>query len=77
MSKSMSDLSGEFAYVVDTVNSWRLVGHTVVWADSAQQVLEHALSMGYVKVDVAPAAPVNGCTGLPYKSGDTASHWPN
>lgn len=73
---SLSDLNGQFAYVVHTVNSFRLAGDTLVYADSAQQVLDHALAMGYVKVDVAPALPVNGFkAGLPVKHGDTATNY--
>lgn len=74
--KSLSDLTGPYYYVVHTVNSFRLTGDTVVTANSAQEVLEHALSMGYVKVDVAPAVPVNGCPAdLPVKHGDTATNY--
>lgn len=72
---SLSDLSGPYAYMVHTVNSFRLAGDSMVYADSAAEVLEHARTMGYLKVDVAPAVPVNGCkAGLPVKHGDTASY---
>lgn len=71
--RSMSDLTGPFGYLVHTVNAWRVTGQTFVWANSAQEVLDHAVAMGYAKVDVAPAAPVNGFPNTPHQSGDTAS----
>lgn len=76
-SASFADLSGPYAYVVHTVNRFRLASDTVVHADSASEVLEHALKMGYVRVDVAPATPVNGVyAGEPVKAGDTATNYP-
>jgi hypothetical protein len=75
---SLGDLSGQFAYVVRTVNSFRLVGETLVYADSAREVLQHALTMGFKRIDVAPATPVNGCKpGLSIKVNDTATSHPN
>lgn len=62
-----------FAYVVYTVNHWRLVGERVVWGSDAQAIAEALIGQGYVKAEVAPAAPVNLLGDLPYKSGDTAS----
>lgn len=67
-----------FQYLVHTVSAFRLTGETTVFAGSAQEVLDLLLAKGYVKVEVAPAAPVNGfrnnVAGVDYLAGDTASH---
>lgn len=66
-----------FAYITYTVNNWRLVGERVVWGNSAQDIAEALVRAGYVKAEVAPAAPVNGfpnnVAGVDYVSGDTFS----
>ena len=66
-----------FKFVVYTVSSFRIVGHSEALGNSAAEVGEAFLSRGYVKVEVAPAAPVNGypnnVAGVDYISGDTFS----
>ena len=67
-----------FQYQVYTVNSWGIRGVTTDMGESAQDVLAKFRDMGYVKVEVAPAAPVNGyatnVAGVDYMPGDTASY---
>lgn len=69
-----------YSYVVHTVNAFRLRGETVASGSSAEEVGRRFLALGYLKVDVAPAAPVNGfpgnVAGVDYLSGDTWSHRP-
>ena len=72
-----NDTATEFLYIVDTVNSWRLRSTTVVTGTDAQMIAEEFIAKGYVAVEVAPAAPVNGFTdavaGIDYRAGDTAN----
>lgn len=64
-----------FAYVLYTVNSFRITGQATVYAASAQDAVDQAIAMGYLKAEAAPAVPVNGfAEGLPVRHGDTASH---
>lgn len=63
-----------FAYQVYTVSRFGIVGQTTAYGDSALEVAERFVAKGYVKVETAPAVPVNGYPeGLPVKHGDTAS----
>ena len=64
-----------YAYLVWTVNNRRLVGQFVEYGNSADEIADRVFAKGYRKVEVAPAAPVNGFKGLPYKSGDTAKRY--
>ena len=62
-----------FAYYVYTVTKgFRLTGHRLEYGTSADEVAQRVYDNGYAKVEVAPAAPVNGYYGHKYKSGDTA-----
>lgn len=61
-----------YAYLVYTVNSFRLTGQRLVYGNSAAEIADEIFAMGYRVVEVAPAAPVNGFKNHPYKSGDTA-----
>lgn len=73
MISSTATSEAPFAYVLYTVNSFRLTGERVVYGASAQEVVDAAIAQGYVKAEAAPASPVNGCEGLPFKQHDTAS----
>jgi len=63
-----------FAYLLYTVNTWRLTGETLVWAPSAQAAVADAIARGYAKAEAAPASRANGCGDkYPTVAGDTAS----
>lgn len=68
-------MTAMYAYLVYTVNArFGLTGETVAWGESADSVLDATWARGcYRRVEVAPCAPVNGFSDLPYRSGDTAS----
>lgn len=62
-----------YGYLLYLVNSNRLTRECLVFGQSAQEVVEQAIVGGYVKAEAAPAAPVNGFSDTPHRSGDTAS----
>lgn len=67
-------MAESYAYYVYTVaKGFRLTGHRLEYGTSADEVADRVYAMGYAKVEVAPAAPVNGYHGRNYKSGDTAT----
>lgn len=63
-----------YAYLLYAVTRFRTVRETVVYGPSAQAVVDQAIAHGYVRAEAAPASPVNGCQGLPFRAGDTAAH---
>lgn len=63
-----------YAYLVIAVTSRRMRSESTAYAASAQELAEAYIAMGYVRVDVAPAVPVNGYReGLPVRNGDVVA----